>query len=83
MRDATKEEQESVNNHIKSISQKAIIIPNETTNGGILKVLFPSEEWKFYFDDNDTLALIESSDGSLSIFSDWWNAPYKKEGDGE
>lgn len=84
MREATKEERESINNHIKSISQKVITIPVGATNGDVIKALFPDSEVE------ETQGLVpkvcfESHSGEqcISFFdTSWWNAPYKKAGDG-
>ena len=71
MREATKEESKSIDNYIKSISQKVITIPNEATNGDVMKALF-----------NISLDDFKHKWGGGDITDDWWNAPYKR-GDGE
>ena len=86
MREATKEEQESVNNYIKSISQKVITIPvdEHTTNGDVIKALFPEiVTTDFYMTVHATTKMESNgvkSSISFDFWKDWWNAPYKKEG---
>ena len=80
MREATKEERESVNNYVESISQKVITIPDEATNGDVIKILFPDSEVA------ETQGLVpkvcfesHSDEQCISFFdTSWWNAPYKK-----
>lgn len=81
MREATKEERESVNNYIKSISQKAIIIPEGATNGDMVRALFPNA--KIYQVGKYVNALFQSSVWFEDMCTGWWYAPYKKEGDEE
>lgn len=57
-----------------------IVIPDNPTNGDVIKALFPNfkfnEEWKAtrHFE-------LQSEQGHIEITgiatSDWWNAPYK------
>lgn len=58
----------------------AIIIPQNATNGDVIKLLFPQIESKttnglvkvYYLDSSN-----EADD--ITIFEEWWNAPYKAE----
>lgn len=79
MREATKEERESVDNYIKSISQKVITIPDNATNGDVIKALFPNSRVDiscaraFFYIREDLKRFV-------TFDIDWWNAPYQ-EGD--
>lgn len=59
----------------------AIIIPENATNGDMIKALFPNanynEEWKAlcHFDINDDERHTEFTGCGRR---DWWNAPYKR-----
>lgn len=76
MREATKEERESINNYIKSISQKVITIPDEATNGDVIRALF-------YVKNVEELGCCTfasiAGDSDMRVYKDWWNAPYKGE----
>ena len=58
----------------------AIEIPENATNGDVIKLLFPQIEVKtvnllvevFYLDSNDR-------DTETDFYANWWNAPYKAE----
>jgi len=80
MRDATKEERESVDNYIKSISQKMITIPNKATNGDIIKALFPNGAAIMSYPPNKVGFITKDGnpdDNYVWYPTDWWNAPYK------
>ncbi len=89
MRDATKEEQKAVTDYVRSISHRIldVPIPDNPTNGDVLKAVFPDVKIKFLgnlqgeykvllkFDDNHVDRHLE-----VHTFSgDWWTAPYKRE----
>lgn len=83
MREATKEERESINNYIKSISQKVITIPDGATNGDVIKALFPNAEiirGQIKGENVDRIHLRNNGLLMASFYEDWWNAPYQ-EGD--
>ena len=58
-----------------------IEIPDNATNGDMLKALFPSENEETYdnYFSNGTTLLYDGLDYLEQFHSDWWNAPYKKE----
>lgn len=64
MREATKEERESINNHIKNISQKAIIIPDNATNADVIKAIFNDKDY----------SIIEQR----LCHTMWWNKLYER-----
>jgi len=56
-------------------------LPQNATNGDVIKAMFPNLEWinrnkdvDFYYLDSDT-----PYTPKLSTFRSWWNAPYKAE----
>ena len=80
MREATKEERESVDNYIKSISQKVITIPDGATNGDVIRALFPNA---FYEHINKMSGVnftrvkgLNAFDFPQDFYDEWWNAPY-------
>ena len=59
----------------------AIIIPDNATNGDMIKLLFPdTKTWEVQRDDIHC-AYISFKDicGIISFPLSWWNAPFKKE----
>ena len=65
---------------LKQLRDDTIVIPAGATNGDVIKALFPHHDIE-----------IDEHTGYLRIFYDdfyttypfkWWNAPYKREGDG-
>lgn len=67
----------------KKRERNIIEIPNNATNGDVIKAMFPNLEWigndrnvDFYYLDSDTPYAPH-----LSTFQSWWNAPYKREGE--
>lgn len=55
--------------------KKAVVIPENPTNGDVIKSLFP----------NELLTSITSTlwwGDNMSFNKDWWNAPYKAERSG-
>ena len=63
MSNATKEERESVNNYIKSISQKVITIPDNATNGDVIKAMFNDKDYSIIW--------------HRLCNTMWWNKPYE------
>lgn len=63
----------------------AIIIPDNATNGDVIKLIFPDAEIQpimGYFDKDELLGYRVYLGGrSQDYLLDWWNAPYKKEVD--
>lgn len=61
----------------------AIIIPDNATNGDVVKLMFPDAEIQpimGYFDKDELLGYRVYLGGrSQDYLLDWWNAPYKKE----
>ena len=56
-------------------------IPDNATNGGVIKAMFDTTEEHFYDEDRmvDVYGLDRSDDPS-TFYADWWNAPYQKGG---
>ena len=59
---------------------KGKVLPDNPTNGDMIKAIFPN-----CVKDNDFCgAVITSLNGETQYWkSDWWNTPYRKEGDTE
>ena len=49
-------------------SGKSVILPNNATNGDVIKALFGG---------HDILLIEEYPSGNINFDKDWWNAPYK------
>ena len=56
-------------------------IPDNATNGDVIKVMFDTTEEDFYDEDRmvDVYGLDRTDDPS-TFYADWWNAPYQKGG---
>lgn len=56
-------------------------IPDNATNGDVIKAIFDVTEEHFYDEDRmvDVYGLDRSDDPS-TFYADWWNAPYQKGG---
>lgn len=53
----------------------AVIIPDNATNGDVIKAIFDVTEVR----QLDCCAFIDTSDdANMRTYKDWWNAPYKK-----
>lgn len=53
-------------------------IPDNATNGDILKMMFPNIESRL--DEKTDIILVKWTDGTTKTFkANWWNAPYTKE----
>ena len=59
----------------------AIPIPDNATNGDVIKAMFDIAEEYFYDEDRmvDVYGLDRTDDPS-TFYADWWNAPYQKGG---
>lgn len=78
MREATKEERESINNYIKSISQNMVTIPDGATNGDVIMTMFPNA--KELFTNGFERGIRPKGQSWVIWFNlDWWNEPYKGE----
>ena len=61
---------------LKAIS-KGTPIPENATNGDVIKVVFPNTESRL--DENTGIMLVKWVDGTIKTFKEnWWNAPYKE-----
>lgn len=60
---------------------KATPIPDNVTNGDVIKAIFDTTEEHFYDEDRmvDVYGLDRTDDPS-TFYADWWNAPYQKGG---
>lgn len=62
---------------LKAIS-KGTPIPDNATNGDVIKVVFPNTESRL--DENTGIMLVKWVDGTVKTFKEnWWNAPYRAE----
>ena len=65
---------EIVNSETGAPTVNAIIIPENATNGDMIKIMFPYIRVNEYLNSVDVIKL----DG-MSVFSkEWWYAPYKR-----
>ena len=55
----------------------AILIPEDATNGEVIKIMFPNA----YIEKttNDGIVFIDNGSGVMHFNKDWWNALYKAE----
>ena len=60
-------------------------IPGNVTNGDVIKALFPDARVDDYDYDEDPVIDVYGMDDTeyITFRKNWWNSPYKKEGDGE
>lgn len=57
---------------------QAIPIPDNATNGDMIKAMFP-KAWKSnYIDSDNKCTLYIDDDYGLEVDIDWWNAPYQR-----
>lgn len=55
------------------------LIPDNATNGDMIKALFPNAEyWDSTEFENEERINFEGNDCLECLNLDWWNAPYKK-----
>lgn len=67
--------------YIENLKNRSIILPDNATNGDVIKIMFPnSKTWEVTRDDVHC-AYIEFKDicEIKSFPLSWWYAPYKKE----
>lgn len=60
--------------------KSAICIPENATNGDMIKALFPDVKVEGYNKDvhgNPHLYCVDELDGVTHFTADWWDAPYK------
>lgn len=60
-------------------------IPEHATNGDVIRALFPDARVDDYDYGEDPVIDVYGIDDTeyITVRKNWWNAPYKKEGDGE
>lgn len=51
-------------------------IPDNATNGDVIKAMFPNA-WRSNYIDSDNKCTLYIDDYELEVDIDWWNAPYK------
>lgn len=56
---------------------KVVVIPDNATNGDMIKTMFPSI--KIDFETYTKSEVVHFRDGDAEFSHDWWNAPYKVE----
>ena len=72
--------------------EKATIIPDNATNGDMIKAMFPNAKfdnampftdgrWETMNLDTENRTRATYKPTQLRTYADWWNAPYKKEGE--
>ena len=54
--------------------KKAVVIPENPTNGDVIKALFPTIKTKEY----RTFIRVIDGEEYCSINYEWWNSPYKR-----
>ena len=61
--------------------RNGIPIPDNVTNGNIIKMIFDTTEEHFYDEDRmvDVYGL-DRTDEPSTFYADWWNSPYQKGG---
>jgi hypothetical protein len=66
-------------NDINDKAINAIPIPDNATNGDIIKAVFPNAStWIEYDSNGDVMRFDVVENTTLECFNlDWWNAPYK------
>ena len=66
---------------LTDILDKGTLIPDNATNGDVIKAMFPDSVWHTNEDDEVYLDRIASNASKLAyvVFNlDWWNALYKR-----
>ena len=63
----------------------AVVIPDNATNGDMIKALFPNVPVDKFFQDTISFYPLMPNGLTDEVHFDecWWNAPYKREGDEE
>lgn len=61
----------------------AVLIPENATNGDMIKAVFPyieiEDNCDMYYSVNIENLSIDKGLNTIGFRKDWWNAPYKKE----
>lgn len=58
------------------VTLDTIELPENPTNGDMIKAMFPFTESRL--DEKTGITLVKWEDGTTKCFkTDWWNAPYK------
>ena len=63
---------------VLKVLENCIEIPNGTTNGDVIKTIFPNIEIEGI---GGEIKCIATQNGTSYFALDWWNAPYKKGGE--
>ena len=63
---------------VLKVLENCIEIPNGTTNGDMIKTIFPNIEIEGI---GGEIKCIATKNGTSYFALDWWNAPYKKSGE--
>ncbi|MBO7733421.1 MAG: hypothetical protein J6S67_12725 [Methanobrevibacter sp.] len=78
---------ERVDFDLKRMIQNGTPIPDNATNGDVIKAIFDTTEEHFYMDylygDEDRMVNVyglDRSDDPATFYADWWNALYQKGG---
>ena len=68
-------------NYPEEVIKNGTPIPDNATNGDVIKAMFPSIESRL--DEKTGIMLVKWIDGATKTFKTrWWNAPYQKGGKG-
>ena len=80
MREATREERQSIQDYINSISQRVLTIPipEDATNGDVIKAMFPNMEITRIQANCVIIQMVEPFYISCAFSLNWWNAKYKR-----
>lgn len=75
--DELREAWEMVNSETDAPTVNAIIIPDNATNGDVIKAMFPDI---FVKEDptNEDLIMVDDLSTYTFFYKKWWNAPYKR-----
>ena len=57
----------------------ATLLPNNATNGDVIKALFPNNKYV----EGKNFVIIQGETENISLWNNWWNAPYKMESEGK
>lgn len=59
-------------------TEKTIIIPENATNGDLIRAIFPTADIKKRNNDKYRSVYVIKVDNETVFSSDWWEAPYKQ-----
>ena len=65
-----------------SAVKNGIPLPDNLTNGDMIKTMFPKTLKSNYIDSNNKCTLY-IDDNELEVDVDWWNAPYERSTDAD